>query len=251
MNKNNTAPVSLNRDEIKVIAMILMFGNHFSTIFLDSNTIPAMLLTGLGYFTAPVMCYFLVEGFRRTSSRIRYGKRLLAFAVISQIPFMLAFTEPGKLLEFRTVNMIGELFLCFLILWILRVNWPQPAKYAVVAALVFLSVVFDWGIRAPVFTIYFDRAGAKTSGKREAWIDVLIFYTVLEFLYLWRMSGFPGMFPRALFHLTGPCLAAFAILRLYNGKRTEFYPAVFQRIFYLFYPVHLLILGVLRLFIRG
>ncbi len=241
----------LNRDQIKMIAMFTMLGNHISNIFLEETGIVAMFFTGLGFFTAPVMCWFLTEGFRKTSSRIKYGERLLLFAVISQLPFMMAFAGRGEIISFRSVNMMGELFLCFLILWILRVKWPPAARYAVVAALVILSFFFDWGLRAPIFTIYFDRAGMRETGKREAWIDVLIFYTVLEFLYLFRMSGFPGMFPRALFHLTGPCLAAFVILRLYNGERTERHPAAFQRFFYLFYPVHLLILGILRILIRG
>ena len=37
------------------------------------------------------MCYFLVEGFYYTHSRRKYGERLLIFAGISQVPYMIAF----------------------------------------------------------------------------------------------------------------------------------------------------------------
>ena len=241
----------LNRDEIKLIAMVLMLGNHISAIFLDPDGIPGMLLTGLGFFTAPVMCCFLTEGFRKTASVVKYGQRLLAFAAISQIPYMLAFTSPGNLIEYRNINMVGQLFLCFLILWIFRVNWPEPAKYAAVVLLVALSSFFDWAFMAPVFTIFFDRAGKKEAGRREAWIDVLIFYAVLNFLSLWRLYGFTGGILRTIIYCIGPVLAALVVTELYNGKRAESHRKEYQWFFYLFYPVHLLILGILRILVLG
>ena len=48
----------LTRDAIKMIAMLTMFFNHFSHVFLTAGTYPAEFLKGIGYFTAPVMCYF-------------------------------------------------------------------------------------------------------------------------------------------------------------------------------------------------
>ena len=72
----------LNRDQIKYIAVILMALNHIANIFLKEGTVPFLLLRNLGYFTAPVMCYFLVEGYYYTHSRKQYGQRLLLFALL-------------------------------------------------------------------------------------------------------------------------------------------------------------------------
>lgn len=58
----------MNRDTIKYIAMITMLLNHVSFIFLEQGTVFAEILTAVGYFTAPVMCYFLVEGMTYTRS---------------------------------------------------------------------------------------------------------------------------------------------------------------------------------------
>ena len=51
----------LNRDVIKYIAMFTMLLNHIANIFLTPGTPLFTLLVDIGYFTAPVMCYFLVE----------------------------------------------------------------------------------------------------------------------------------------------------------------------------------------------
>ena len=98
----------LNRDVIKYVAMFTMLLNHIANVFWTEGVLYNLFLD-IGYFTAPVMCYFLVEGYHYTKSKKKYAIRLLVFALISQIPFSLAF-EHGNL------NMIYTLFICFLIL---------------------------------------------------------------------------------------------------------------------------------------
>lgn len=66
--RNLTEKRGMNRDTIKYIAMITMLLNHVSFIFLEPGTVLAEILTAVGYFTAPVMCYFLVEGMTYTRS---------------------------------------------------------------------------------------------------------------------------------------------------------------------------------------
>ena len=99
----------LNRDLIKYIAMFTMLLNHIAHVFLTSGTVLCEVFEAIGYFTAPVMCFFLVEGYEHTRSKLKYGMRLFIFAVISQIPYALAF-------RFGNLNMIFTLLCCFLIL---------------------------------------------------------------------------------------------------------------------------------------
>lgn len=100
----------LNRDVIKYIAMFTMLLNHISHILLKEVTFLSELFVDVGYFTAITMCYFMVEGYRYTRSKKKYGRRLLLFAIISQFPYSLAFgIENG-------FSMIYTLFLCFMIL---------------------------------------------------------------------------------------------------------------------------------------
>ena len=65
----------MTRTKIKSIAIITMLLNHIAHIFMRPGTPLAILFTAVGYFTAPVMCYMLVQGFEHTRSRKRYGAR--------------------------------------------------------------------------------------------------------------------------------------------------------------------------------
>ena len=69
--------IELNRDQIKYIAVFTMLLNHVANIFLQPGTFACEALKDIGYFTAPVMCWFLVEGYRYTRSVKKYAGRLL------------------------------------------------------------------------------------------------------------------------------------------------------------------------------
>ena len=75
-----------NRDVIKYISMFTMLLNHIAQGFLTNGTMVYKLMQSIGYFTAPVMIYFLVEGYYYTHSRKKYFLRLFLFAVLSEFP---------------------------------------------------------------------------------------------------------------------------------------------------------------------
>ncbi len=60
-----------NRDVIKYIAMVTMLLNHIAHVFLTRGTVLHEVFEDVGYFTAPVMCYFLVECQLRSENRSR------------------------------------------------------------------------------------------------------------------------------------------------------------------------------------
>ena len=67
--------IELNRDQIKYIAVFTMLLNHVANIFLQPGTFACEALKDIGYFTAPVMCWFLVEvSDDRRGNNIRSGK---------------------------------------------------------------------------------------------------------------------------------------------------------------------------------
>ena len=88
---STTEKPGLTRDTIKYLAIFTMLLNHIANVLLPENTILWEAFIDIGYFTAITMCYFLVEGFYYTHSRRKYGERLLIFAGISQVPYMMAF----------------------------------------------------------------------------------------------------------------------------------------------------------------
>ena len=97
------------------------------------------------------MCYFLVEGIYYTHSRRKFGERLLIFAGISQIPYMMAFGN-------SQLNMIFTLFICFMILVVQERMMASKWRIPLLILLLLLSVCSDWAILAPVFTIWFHES---------------------------------------------------------------------------------------------
>lgn len=235
----------LNRDTMKYIAVFAMLLNHISAAFLEKGTFLGELFLDIGYITAPVMCYFLVEGYYYTHSKRKYAMRLLLFAFISQIPFYMALSHgesfPGML------NMMFTLFICFLILEVKVRVQQETLRYGLYIGLVFLNSFCDWPTMAPVYTFLFAYAyGSPKKMARAVCIATGIFMLPM---YMTKSMYFPtetavimtGV--AALFVLA----AGMAILYLYNGKQAQKGRTFSKWFFYLFYPAHLLGIGILRM----
>ena len=146
-----TEKPGLTRDAIKYLAIFTMLLNHIANVLLPENTILWEVFIDIGYFTAITMCYFLVEGFYYTHSKRKYGERLLIFAGISQVPYMIAFGN-------SQLNMIFTLFICFMILVVQERMMASKWRIPLLILLLLLSVYSDWAILAPVFTIWFHES---------------------------------------------------------------------------------------------
>ena len=232
-----------NRDAIKYIAMLTMLLNHIAHIFLTRGTTLYEVLEDIGFFTAPVMCYFLVEGYEHTRSKVKYGFRLALFAAISQIPFHLAF-------GYQSLNMIFTLFCCFLLLIVMERVDSTPLRIGLGMPLIIATVFADWGVVAPLFTIFFyNGRGDRKQIAKGFGICYLIFAVLNVQNY---MNGVPGNWTmyavvHSLISGFGILAAGIVVLFFYNGKRTERGKNFSKWFFYLFYPGHLLVLYLIKL----
>lgn len=236
----------LNRDVIKYIAMFTMLLNHISHVFLASGTVMKEVFEDVGYFTAITMCYFLVEGYEYTRSKKKYALRLLLFAVISQAPFWYAFHFAGMMMG---LNMIFTLFICFLILVAREKIQNRFLRTIVTVLLVAVTIISDWQIMAAVFTVLFAKnKGSKKKMIMSYGIAYCLFIVLMAPSYIY--SDYP--LPEAILHtmLAGlPLLVSgVVILYFYNGKRAEHGREFSKWFFYLFYPGHLLALGLIYQF---
>ena len=230
----------LNRDAIKYMAITAMLLNHIANVFLESGTLLSEIFLDIGYFTAITMCYFLVEGYRYTRSKMRYGLRLLLFALISQLPFRMAFPHGAEL------NVIATLFVCFLIL-VVREKVEQPTLQVMLQLfLIVATYMGDWPYFAPLFVIMFD---SWWGNWKKIWYAYGIAIAVFGILNLVSNMSFYGL-PKAVLCATGSCLGMLAsgvvIQFLYNGKRAKNGKTISKWFFYIFYPGHLLILASLH-----
>ena len=233
----------LNRDAIKYIAMLTMLLNHIAHIFLTPGTVLYEVFEDVGYFTAPIMCFFLAEGYHYTSSKIEYGRRLLLFAVISQIPYELAF-------HYGNLNMIYTLLCCFLILVAMENINGLWLRSAVCIALTLASAVGDWSLLAAIYTMLFYKS--KDNPKRIAvgyGIAYLIFVPFQIQNYMYSISGIrtTDAVVHGLIAGVGILAAAVVVLVFYNGERAKKGRKFSQWFFYIFYPAHLMVLYLIKI----
>lgn len=230
---------------LKYLAVLCMVIDHAAWAFVPTASVLGQFLHTAGRLTAPIMCFFIAEGYYHTRSRKRYLLRMAVFSVISAIPyaFFCAKGDWGAVFSsFYGFGMIYTLTLGLLSVIVWKSGAEEPVRLLGVAVLGFLSAFGDWQI-AGVLWVFVFAVFREEPEKRDA-----AFCAVALFMALWLCVQY---FPAMGFGCLRYCLCQFGtllavpLLRLYNGERGK-QPKWF---FYVFYPAHLLVLGYLcRLF---
>lgn len=242
----------LHRETIKYMAVAAMVLNHIAYIFLIQGSFLYEIFTDIGYLTAINMCFFLVEGYGYTSSKRKYGVRLGVFAMVSQVPYMMAFSGEG-VMEFHNLNMIFSLFICYLILVAFDCIYDVNLRFGVVSMLALVSLFCDWSLFAPAFVLLFIWAGESKARRRMAFLVAAAGFGVMNFTG--RLGQCPVLYNilYSLGNSAGIILAGVVIVYCYGGKCApkEGRSAKFSKyFFYIFYPAHLLVLGLIRMALK-
>ena len=237
-----TGRQGLNRDVIKYIAIVNMLLYHIAHVFLSRGTVLHEIFEDVGYFTAPVMCYFLVEGYVYTRSKVRYGLRLLLFTVISQMPFYLALRISTEGLPFMC-NMFYTLFCSFLLL-VAREKIANPVwRGAVCAMLVIATIIGDWQIFAALLVLLLAQDwGDRKKMMMHYGMIAFVYFLFITRNYMWENYGLPASLLHGFLGCSGILAAGVVVLFCYNGRRAKYGRNFSKWFFYIFYPAHLLVL---------
>ena len=96
--------ISINKIQLKYIALLAMLLDHIAMFFYSYISYPCYILFRvIGRLAAPIFCYSLVEGYFYTSSKMKYGVRILIFAIISQFAYSYAMHGVLFSLEFNVL----------------------------------------------------------------------------------------------------------------------------------------------------
>lgn len=201
--------------QLKLLAMLAMTADHIGAVFFPE--IP--LLRWIGRLAMPVLCFFIGEGLRHTRSPRRYLLRLTGFALLSELPFDLAFYGG---IEWGHQNAYFTLALGLLALWAIQSRGMEGWLLALTAALAAELLGCDYGMYGVLLILLLDRFHRARSEQ-------------LAGAALLNLAFF-GLQTQTL------SLIALPLLWLYNGKRGR----DDRRLFYLYYPAHLCVLGILR-----
>ncbi len=238
---------------LKFIACLLMLIDHIGAALYPDT----MILRSIGRLSFPIFAYLIAIGYSKTNSFSKYLSRLLIFAGISQIPFSLAFGETFTIYNFSDFLrfFVGSprphlniFFTLALALIAIRVWHRGESKFGKIIAILALGItaeVFNtdysmYGIAMMLaFYIYKDNK-IKTVISQ---ISVYILFNASQVLYYSYKFQVISM-ELVWFNQALSLFALFFILN-YNHKRGK----DLKYFFYAFYPVHLLIIGLIK-FIR-
>ena len=216
---------------LKIIAMISMVFDHAGDIFFPGVLWPRMI----GRLAMPLFSFCIAEGYIHTHDRKKYLLRIGLFALISEIPFDIAFT--GKI-DFSHQNIMLTYFLAVLSLMLydrITGSEPQPKTIKVIAGEL---VVFGMAVLAIVL---------RADYTCFAVIAVFLFYKLRnksQFIRCGVGVAFLALSRTMCYY----CTTGFSLipLLLYNGKKGR----NLKWLFYAFYPGHLLVLYFLKLILR-
>lgn len=244
----------LTSNMLRILGCLFMLSDHLWATLVPGN----MWMTYVGRLTFPIFAFQLTEGYRHTSDFNNYAKRLLIFGLISEIPFNLMYA--GSLIFPFHQNVMFTLLLGLLsIRSIDRIRdgvrdvkaSRSSAKsilkplLALAGCLLLAAVSFvDYGFWGVVIIIAFH----LFRDFRGTWI-----FQLAAMIYI-NCEAFKGMFiPVEVFGQTiefatqGFAILALIPIWLYSGKKGLSSKAL-QYGFYAFYPVHMLVLALIRMY---
>lgn len=218
---------------LKLIAMITMLIDHITLFLLAKHavvleplfTLGTMqisvyyILRSVGRIAFPLYCFLLTEGFIHTANRKRYGLNLLIFALISELPWN--FVHTGTLL-YEAQNVFFTLFFGYCALYMIEGMKQRPVACGAGILLLFVLA-------------YFFRADYGYLG-----VAAIIAMYVLRTQCVVR-----AVVCTCLFSARWRAGLAFVPIAMYNGERGFIKGKASKYICYAFYPLHLLILGLL------
>lgn len=226
----------MNAFLLKLIAMILMLTDHIGALLIPMDSEAYIICRSIGRLAFPIFCFLLVEGFYHTRDVKKYMKRLAVFALISEIPFDLAFSgRTGKLAFLLQQNVFFTLLIGLAVLYGMNLIEKKYEKRSIIIGLLQgLSVLI--GCTAAIFL--------NTDYSFMGVLLIVAFYIfrgnkVLLTLALFFVTNFTGL------PLEG--LASLSVLFIlnYNGKKG---PQGNKYFYYIFYPAHILVLYFINLF---
>lgn len=221
----------LNRNSIKIIAVLAMILDHVAYAFIPLTSVFHFAFRIIGRITAPIMFMGIANGYKYTSNRFRYGLRLFLFALISQVPYSLF--VGNKIFVFDMYNIIFLLFIGFLLLCCIYNVKNVVFKVFGITGCILASLFCEYSLFGISLILIFSLFKNKKTQ--------IIFYSVICFIYLCLKTIFDNSI--LVFVLQTGLFLAIPLFYLYNDKRGKYN---IKYIFYVFYPVHLLLFFLIK-----
>jgi len=235
----------LNSNQLKLIAIIAMTIDHITwLLFPGLDTVwYVYILHIIGRLTAPIMWFFISEGYHYTHDVKKYITRLFVFAIISHFAYTFAFGIPFLPLStgiFNQTSVMWSLAWSVVLIWICNnENTKSWIKWILIIIICFITFPSDWSTIAVMcpFFLYNHRNNFKLQARSIVFWTFI--YSLVYFIFLNRSYGLLQIFT----------FLSIPVLYFYNGERGSI--KGMKWFFYIYYPAHLIIIGILRLVLYG
>jgi len=230
-------PISLSGNALKILAVIAMTTDHIAHVFVPEQTGLWYFMRIIGRMTAPIMCFFIAEGFYHTRDRRQYLKRMAVFAFIAQIPYFYMVYGNVSGGEFiRHLNVMYTFCVTLLMLFLLEIKLKSPLKTVLIVLLFVLADLGDWSFFIPAWTLIFYKY--RGNFKKQA-----ILFSVVSVMFV---SIFMVVSPLNFYQYS--VLLSLIPLSMYSGRRggysgdNKVYSFLNKWGFYWYYPLHMAVL---------
>lgn len=220
----------LSQEGLKIIACVTMLIDHIGAVL-----VPVMGLRIIGRMAFPIYCFLLAEGMAHTRDVKKYGLRLAIGALLAEIPFDLALF--GRVTWMHQSVMVTLLLGWGMTLWINRTERGKLVPVIIFAVAAELLSV-DYGCYGIMIIALFVMSRER---KDRVAMQAMVLAAICWFV------GGPGWRIADFYIPVQMCaVAAMVPIGFYSGRKEITSPVV-QWCFYLFYPVHLLALWMIRM----
>ena len=144
--------------------------------------------------------------------------------------------------------MIFTLLICYAILYALKAIQNPVLRFLAAAALCGITLFSDWPLMAAFFTYFLSEAYEGRTSFTKAYTSCIFLFFLLEFAG--QADGSPVFKALALTAAASlPLLiSALTIRFLYTGHPAKHARVFHKWFFYIYYPAHLLVIALLRMY---
>lgn len=224
----------ISQEGLKLIACAAMLLDHVAAVLVYDREL-YILMRAIGRLAFPIFCFLLVEGAHYTKSPGKYALRLLLGAILSEIPFDFALFGG---ISWMHQSVMVTLLLGFGALWVMKKCGNIFLK--ILSALPFILLgdllMTDYGSFGVLLIAMLGFFRDLPMGKLMQCVSVCMVCSMIPSFNL--QIGFLEI----SLELIG-CLSIFPMLLYFGHKQTK--NKAVQWAFYLFYPVHLMVLALI------
>lgn len=216
----------INSTQLKLIALILMIVDHIGMVFFPNNYI----LRGIGRLSFPIFCFLIVEGYFHTKDLRKYLIRMAVFAIISEIPFNLIISK--SLINIYYQNVFFTLLIGLLMIFFIEEKPHFQSLILAIAIIIATILNCDYSSGGILIIFLFYRFRDNIKFRNIGIIGINIFIAICS-------VGGNMKYLQALGSL------ALIPISFYNGEKGK----GMKYLFYLFYPLHFLVLFFIKLYL--